>query len=339
MKKTIPFFLLAITFSFTYFYADFELPTLTTDQPEIDYLVQDQGDIQLYFCPHEDCETALLQFIDSAQEYIHCALFEVGLESIQEVLLEKEKQMEVQVVVDNNYLHKYNHSFVKADTWGLMHNKFCIIDGVKVSSGSMNPTNNGANKNNNNLLLINSEVLTANYQAEFYELWNGTFKKGDKVLNPSIMIGDIKIRNYFCPEDDCAERVKDELKKAKKSVKLMTFSFTHDSIGNILLLMDLNNISIEGVMEARQVTKYSQYERLINQDIDVIKDGNKQNMHHKVFIIDDNIVVTGSFNPTNGGNEKNDENILIIEDKEITAKFIEEYEYVRKEAEDKLKIT
>lgn len=56
-------------------------------------------------------------------------------------------------------------------------------------------------------------------------------------------------------------------------------------------------------------------------------------MHHKVFIIDGKTVVTGSFNPTAGGNTRNDENILIIEDEEIAELFLEEFDKVRKEAE------
>ena len=200
----------------------------------------------------------------------------------------------------------------------------------------MNPTNNGATKNNNNLLFINSQVLAANYEAEFQEMWDGTFKKGDPVLNPIIELDGITIKNYFCPEDHCAEKVKDELKKAKESIHFMTFSFTNEGIGNIILLKSLENITIQGVMEARQVTKYSVYDLLKYQDIDVVKDGNKQNMHHKTFIIDKETVITGSFNPTGGGDKRNDENILIIENKDLAKEFMEEYQKVREEAENKV---
>jgi phosphatidylserine/phosphatidylglycerophosphate/cardiolipin synthase-like enzyme len=298
-------------------------------EPQIETQIQDTGNIEVYFCPREDCETALVNFIDSAQESVHCAFFEVDLDKVRDKLLEKQKEIEVLIVTDNDYLYEFNHSFVKVDKWGLMHNKFCIIDGKKISSGSMNPTNNGATKNNNNLLFIESPVLAANYEAEFQEMWAGIFKKGDKVLNPIIELDGITIKNYFCPEDHCAEKVKDELKKAKKSIHFMTFSFTNEGIGNILLLKSLENITIEGVMEARQVTKYSVYELLKYQGVDVVKDGNKQNMHHKTFIVDQETVVTGSMNPTGGGDTRNDENVLVITNKNLAKKFMEEYNMVR----------
>ena len=56
-------------------------------------------------------------------------------------------------------------------------------------------------------------------------------------------------------------------------------------------------------------------------------------MHHKVFIIDNETVVTGSMNPTGNGNSKNDENILIIHDSEIAKQYAEEFWRIWKETE------
>ena len=55
-------------------------------------------------------------------------------------------------------------------------------------------------------------------------------------------------------------------------------------------------------------------------------------MHHKVFIIDEEIVITGSYNPTSSGTKRNDENLLIIHDKEIANEFTQEFEKVWAEA-------
>ncbi|MEK6969810.1 MAG: phospholipase D-like domain-containing protein [Nanoarchaeota archaeon] len=299
-----------------------------------DYII-DEGNIQIFFCPRENCETAFVKFLDSAETSIHCALFDVGLDSVQKKLLEKAEQesLEVQIVTDDQYLKKFDYPFVKADSGGLMHNKFCIIDGKKISTGSMNPTDNCANKNNNNLLLIDSNLLTQNYEREFQEMWNGQFKKGEPVTTPKLLLGSILVQNYFCPEDHCAYRVEEELKKAEKSIYFMTFSFTNEGIANVLLLKNLDGIFIQGVMEARQISEYSQFERLLNNNINVIKDMNKNNMHHKVFIVDEETIITGSFNPTGGGDTSNDENILIIKDKEIANRYLKEFELLRMEAQ------
>ena len=300
--------------------------------------IQDSGSIQVYFCPGDQCNSALVDFLDSAQESIHCAMFEIDLPDVRQKLLEKAnglngtRQVEVQIVTDNDYLYEFNHSFVKTDSYGLMHNKFCIVDGKKISTGSMNPTVNCAFKNNNNILLIESELLARNYEDEFEEMWNGTFKKGSRVEHPSIILNQTEINIYFCPEDDCAEKVKEELEKVQKTIHFMTFSFTNEKIANVLLMKNLENISVSGVMEARQVSKYSVFNQLKQNGIAVFKDKNPANMHHKVFIIDSEVVITGSFNPTSGGDNKNDENVLIIKDKVIAQLFEEEFRKVYAEA-------
>lgn len=298
--------------------------------------VQDQGKIEVYFCPQEECEAALVSFLDSAEQSIHCALFDIGLKSVQEKLLEKEQDLEVKIVTDDDYLKKFNHPFVKADAHGLMHNKYCIIDGKKTSTGSMNPTENDAHKNNNNLLLIDSTVIAQNYEDEFQELWNGNFKKGNKVKNPKMMLHDqktgLRVETYFCPEDQCSEQVKEELQKAEKSIYFMIFSFTHEGIANILLLKNLDNVEVKGVMEVKQISEYSEFNRLLQNQIDVRKDGNRNNLHHKTFIIDEKTVITGSFNPTANGDKNNDENLIIIEDEEIAKRFMEEFEKVYSES-------
>jgi len=351
MKKLF-FLAVLLSLSFVgYYFVDFQSISsnlITGEFSTSDTIssVADQGNVEVYFCPRDNCDLVLEQFIDSAQESIHCAFFELDLDNLRNLILEKSEQIDVRIVTDNQYLYEFNHSFVKTDTYGLMHNKFCIIDGKRVSTGSMNPTNNGAFKNNNNLLLIDSKILARNYQDEFNELWNGTFKKGDKVRNPQLLIGNTTVQNYFCPEDHCTEKVKEELRKAQKSVYFMTFSFTDDGIANVLLLKKLDGVDIKGVMEARQVTKYSVFSLLEYQGVDVVKDKNPANMHHinnlskqyscpklgvlhhKVFVIDNKTVITGSFNPTNNGDKRNDENLLIIHSPDIARAFLDEFDCI-----------
>ena len=105
----------------------------------------------------------------------------------------------------------------------------------------------------------------------------------------------------------------------------MTFSFTHEGIANILLLKNVDGVEVKGVMEVKQISEYSQFNRLLQNGIDVHRDGNKYNLHHKVFIIDEKIVVTGSFNPSTNGDQRNDENVIIIEDEGIAKQFVDEF--------------
>src|SRR3989339_982055 len=120
-KKIISLVLLLVVLSTLYYFTkDFNFDAFLEKPitPKIDAYVADSGGIQLYFCPREDCEGALVAFLNSAQESIHCALFEIDLKSVQDKLLEKSQVMEVKIITDDSYLDEFNHSFVKADRSG-----------------------------------------------------------------------------------------------------------------------------------------------------------------------------------------------------------------------------
>ncbi len=296
----------------------------------------ENGSLAVFFCPEDDCEKQFLQFIGETRETLHCALYDLDVPSLKEALWEQVATKEVQLAIDEENFKEAadlpSSSVRKAMGYGLMHNKFCIADGKKVITGSTNPTANDFFKNNNNLLIISSKTLAQNYEAEFQELWNGQFGRGASVTNPRITLNGILVEQYFCPEDSCAAHIKEELKKATQNISFMAFSFTHTGIANILLLKHTDGILVRGVMETRLISKDSQFQRLQFQGIDVLRDGNKNTMHHKVFIIDGKTVITGSMNPTKNGDERNDENILIIHDEAIAQQFLAEFEEVYAEA-------
>ena len=70
--------------------------------------------------------------------------------------------------------------------------------------------------NKNNIVIIRSKYLAENFLDEFDELKNNIYGKGKKIKNPIIFLGNTKIENYFCPEDNCKLRVINTLKEANK---------------------------------------------------------------------------------------------------------------------------
>ena len=47
--------------------------------------------------------------------------------------------------------------------------------------------------------------------------------------------------------------------------------------------------------------------------------------HNKVMVIDGAVVITGSFNFTKAAEEKNAENLLVIRDRELAGKYVENW--------------
>ncbi len=284
---------------------------------------------EVLFCPAEGCEDRLRRLIESANVSVHCALYDVELTGIVDALKEKAKDVDVRLVTDkDNSEHLFGIDYVSnVGTHQLMHDKFCVIDGEIVFMGSYNPTITGM-RNDNNMLVVYSKYIASNYEDEFSELEGKVFGGGDGVRYPVVYVNDVRFENYFCPEDGCGNKVMEVLSGAQESVDFMCFTFTHDGIGDAIVDAHDRGVAVRGVFEKFQRSKWCEYEKLISNSVPVKWDGNSKNMHHKVFIVDKKIVVTGSFNPTKAGDTKNDENIMIIYDEEIAGRFLLEFERV-----------
>lgn len=284
----------------------------------------ENGTIELCFSRINNCSGRLITILKEAQG-IRAALYDLDDKELISAL--KSKDADVLVDEDNYFGYGRNMSGE-----GLMHNKFWIIYNSSgkdyLVTGSMNPTNNDINKNDNNMLIIGSDYLKKNYEDEFSELKAGSPDKQTRYQR--INLSGSLVENYFCPDDDCEGKVLAILRSAKQSVYFMTFSFTSEALGNYLIAKK-DGLDIRGVFDESQVKsnkEFSEYGKMIAAGMDVKIDGNPAKLHHKVFIIDNSTVVTGSYNPTGAGTGKNDENILIIHDNDITARFVDEFERI-----------
>ena len=283
--------------------------------------------MEAYFCPKDDCGNVMEKTIMNATSTIHCALFDLDLKNVINAFSQKSKTADVRIVMDDtNNQKQIKGNAVRFDTSSqLMHNKFCIFDSERIVTGSFNPTENDNFKNNNNMLVIYSRQLSGNFESEFEELWNGKFSSGKRSENTKFILNGNKIENYFCPEDRCEEKIIDGIKNAKSSIYFMSFSFTSENIADSLVKK--KGIDIRGVVDSSQAgSQYSVHKVLQDAGINVIKDNNKYKMHHKVFIFDNETVATGSYNPTLSGNARNDENLIIIHDKEIANEYLKEFD-------------
>ena len=246
----------------------------------------------------------------------------------------RERGVDVKVVIDSDNMDNSAVNLlldagvaVGDEDPDFMHNKFMIVDNRLIWTGSMNPTSNGVNENNNNVVVIvGSPELIEDYEAEFNELWNGIFGGGEAVPYPEIEVNvTLSLEVYFAPEDDVEDQIIEEINSAETAIYFATFTFTSQNIANALIQEHNEGVMINGIYESFQSGGYSTYSLLLNSGIEVIKDGNPAVMHNKLFIIDNYTVITGSFNPTKHAEEDNDENLLIIHNRVIAERFAVEF--------------
>lgn len=275
---------------------------------------------KVYFTTVTNITPILIDLIQSSTD-IKCALYEVSEKNVVAAF----KSKNALISVENN---NYHNEFHTGKSSGEMHNKFCIFDNNTVITGATNLNVEGIYKNDNNFMIIHSKYIASNYLAEFDEIYNDRFATGDKVKYPEVIINNKTIiKNYFCPDDECQKHVLEELNKANNSIYFMTFSFTDKKIADKLIEKNNVGLDVKGVFEKQRLNNnYEVYKYLNSSNVTMTPDKNKYIMHHKVFIIDNKTVITGSYNPTGSGNKYNDENIVIITDDAIANEFLQEFE-------------
>jgi phosphatidylserine/phosphatidylglycerophosphate/cardiolipin synthase-like enzyme len=217
---------------------------------------------------------------------------------------------------------------------GLMHNKFAVIDDSILWTGSYNLTRNGAWKNNNNAIKIFSGELAQIYLDEFREMFERRIFGNKKETGPFssfkkkyyVKIGNTHINAYFAPEDNVERIILRRLHRAKRSIRFMAFSFTSDRIGETVIRKHDEGLDVKGIFERSGTgSRYSEYVKMKIEGVPVKLDRNWNSMHHKVFIIDERTVITGSYNFSRNANRNNDENILVITNREIARMYLDEF--------------
>ncbi len=296
-------------------------------------------------------ESALAAAIDGARHTLDIAVFELDSAALRDAIARAhERGVNARIVADD--LHGMNNKSdphlrdlaragldIRTDRRsGLMHNKFAIIDQRSVWTGSWNTTINGSYRNNNNALMLESPLAARAYQAEFDEMFErGEFGKRSRdqgMVSFAHDGGEIGI--IFAPEADEISPLIAEIAGARRAIRFMAFVFSLQELADAMLLQAmLEDVVIEGVFEARNsLATWSQMPALHCAGAAVRRDGNRYILHHKVIIIDDHTVITGSFNFSRSAAESNDENILIIRHVDIAALYLEEWRRIWDSAEE-----
>jgi phosphatidylserine/phosphatidylglycerophosphate/cardiolipin synthase-like enzyme len=284
-------------------------------------------------------DEALAAAIDAARLSVDVAVYNLDLWSVRNALLDAHARgVVVRVVAESDNLDGDEfQDLIEAGIEvlgdrreGLMHNKFVIIDRFEVWTGSMNFTTNGAYEDNNNLLHIRSSEIAEDYLVEFNEMFvDDLFGPDIRAVtpNPVVTVDGTLVEVFFSPDDGVQAHLVELLGSAQESIYFLAYSFTADPLGEAIRSRAAAGVTVAGVMEAEQVASNTgtEYDPFLQSGLDVLQDANEGLMHHKVIIIDERIVVTGSYNFSSSAEERNDENLLIIHSPEATRIFMDEF--------------
>ena len=127
---------------------------------------------------------------------------------------------------------------------------------------------------------------------------------------------------YFSPKGGAAEAIIVTLAKAKDTILVQAYSFTSAPLAKALLEAHGRGVNVQVVLDKSQRTeKYSSADFLAHAGIPVKIDGAHAIAHNKVMVIDDDTVITGSFNFTRAPEQQNAENLPIVHDPALAARY------------------
>ena len=221
----------------------------------------------------------------------------------------------------------------------LMHDKFIVRDGASVWSGSGNFTNGGLLLQDNNFFTMDSPAMAAAYSKTFGDLGGPghalSHAKGVQAAPTTLKIGGVTITVFFSTQFAEGEGIEAEVQKRLKGAKkVRLIAMLISDKGILSSLLALKKKDIKGVVdphEMKQVMKKKPNDPnfwFANGDPRFVAapshafSKNDQNdfMHNKVMIIDDKVVITGSYNFSENA-ELNDENMLVIESPAIAGAY------------------
>ena len=212
----------------------------------------------------------------------------------------------------------------------IFHQKFIVRDycngrtqgNAALLTGSANFTVTDLHQNLNHVIVFHDYRVARAYAGEFTELMAGTFgalRLREEALPKTINIKGVPVRVLFAPDDHPELEIVKQMLKARSRLDFAVFTFAVSSgIDDALQMLHLAGVDIQGVLDAGQGAQdWCASHWLHEAGIEVFVPDKAllpglRKLHHKLMVIDDDIVVAGSMNYTGPANDYNDENIFVL---------------------------
>ncbi len=134
-------------------------------------------------------------------------------------------------------------------------------------------------------------------------------------------------RCYFSPGDDCENAIVSSIRNAKHSVKICVFTISENVISDAVVKAHKEGISVKIITDNDKLNDMGSDIRMLSKaGIRIRIDQSSSHMHHKFCVVDKEVLLTGSYNWTKSAADRNQENILVIEDPKMVKSYLSEFE-------------
>lgn len=127
---------------------------------------------------------------------------------------------------------------------------------------------------------------------------------------------------YFTPPADVAVAIVKAIDASEREVLVQAYGFTHNAIAQALVRAHARGVKVRVLLDKKSQTS-NRFVITVLQDADIAvrQDGKHAIAHNKVMVIDQDVVITGSFNFTNSAATRNAENFLILKSPDLAQQY------------------
>lgn len=127
---------------------------------------------------------------------------------------------------------------------------------------------------------------------------------------------------YFTPPPGAANAIVKAIDASQHEVLVQAYGFTHNAIAQALLRARDRGVSVQVLLDQKSDHTNRYVIDLFNQRrVPLREDGKHAISHNKVMVIDESVVITGSFNFTNSAETRNAENFLILKSVDLASQY------------------
>lgn len=150
-----------------------------------------------------------------------------------------------------------------------------------------------------------------------------------KVLDTELISQQAHCSAHFSPGNSCKEEILKCIRSTKSTLDICVFTISDDDIAGAIVAANNKGVEVRVITDNHKSEDLgSDIDYLIKQGVTVRVDRTDAHMHHKFCISDNQVLLNGSFNWTRSATTRNEENIILSEDKELLREFARQFEYL-----------
>lgn len=135
------------------------------------------------------------------------------------------------------------------------------------------------------------------------------------------------IKTYFSPNGGAQEAIVHALAQAQKSVRMQAFLLNNPHITDALVQAHQRGVDVKVLVDKKvEASKKDHAGILARSGIPVRVDDQHPSAHNKTIVIDGKTTIAGSYNFVEKAENRNAENLLVIDSPEIARRYTEDWE-------------